>query len=129
MRKIIGLMMAVMMIVGTMVAGNAQEKEMVDVNMVDDYSYEIEYDNGEKEKVEFDNELDAVEEYSNVWYEIHDDDENLEVKKVDVKIIDDYSFEIIYADGEKTIHTFDTELECAEEYSNTWYEIQENLAL
>ena len=43
----------------------------------------------------------------------------------DVKIIDDFSYEIIYADGEKTIHTFDTELECAEEYSNTWYEIYE----
>ena len=128
MKKILGLVLAVMMIVGTMVAGNAQEKEMVDVNMVDDYSYEIEYDNGEKEKVEFDNELDAVEEYSNVWYEIHDD-ENLEVKKVDVKIIDDYSFEIVYSDGEKTTHTYDTELECAEEYTDVWYEIQGNLEL
>lgn len=121
MKKILGLVLAVIMMVGAFEIGNAQEKTMTDVNMVNDYAYEVSYSNGEKEKVEFDNELDAVEEYSNVWYDINGEKE--ELKMVDVEMVDDFSYEIKYNDGSVERFEFDTEIDAVEEYSNVWYEI------
>ena len=45
--------------------------------------------------------------------------------KKDVVAIDDYSYKVIYNTGREKIHTFDTELEMAETYTNEWYEIHE----
>jgi basic membrane lipoprotein Med (substrate-binding protein (PBP1-ABC) superfamily) len=127
MKKIIsiiaGIVIAVGVITGATINSNAQDKTMTDVKIIDDYSYEVQYNNGQKQKFKYNTELECAEEYSNTWYEIYGEEQ--ETVMTDVKIIDDFSYEIIYADGEKTIHTFDTELECAEEYSNTWYEIYE----
>lgn len=45
--------------------------------------------------------------------------------KKDVVVIDDYSYKVVYNTGREKIHTFDTELEMAETYTNEWYEIYE----
>ena len=122
MKKIIGIIIIIgIVITGATINSNAKDKTMTDVKIIDDYSYEVQYNNGQKQKFEYDTELECAEKYTDIWYEIY----GYETKMTDVKIIDDYSYEVIYADGEKTIHTFDTELECAEEYSNTWYDIYE----
>jgi hypothetical protein len=124
MKKILGLVLAVMVMVGVFGKGNTQEKTMTDVNMINDYAYEVSYSNGEKERFEFDNELDAVEEYTDVWYEIYGDEEE-EITMTDVKTVDKNSIVVSYSNGEEEKITYDSELECAEEYSNVWYDIHE----
>lgn len=41
----------------------------------------------------------------------------------DVKIIDDYSFEIKYSDDSEVVLQFDTQLECAEQYTDIYNQI------
>lgn len=43
----------------------------------------------------------------------------------DVALINDYSFEVKYTDGKKEVFEYDNELECAEEYTDIWYMINE----
>lgn len=43
--------------------------------------------------------------------------------KKDVFVIDDYSYKIVYNTGREEIYSFNTELECAETYTDVWYEI------
>lgn len=45
--------------------------------------------------------------------------------KKDIIPIDNYSYKVVYNTGREKIHTFSTELEMAEKYSNEWYEIYE----
>lgn len=48
-----------------------EDKEMKDVEMVNDTTYRVIYEDGTSYQVECLNELEASEAYSNVWYEIH----------------------------------------------------------
>ena len=46
-------------------------KKAVDVEMVNDTTYKVIYEDGTSNQFECINELEASEEYSNVWYDIH----------------------------------------------------------
>lgn len=46
-------------------------------------------------------------------------------KMVDVVVLDDYSYKVVYESGKHEVHTFDTELEMAETYTDLWYKIYE----
>ncbi|MFR2314892.1 hypothetical protein [Terrisporobacter sp.] len=46
-------------------------------------------------------------------------------KPVDIVEVDNYSYVVEYKNGKKEKFTYDNELECAENYSNMWYNIFE----
>lgn len=109
-------------IIGSVVKANTQqERYMVDVIDGGKTDYTIVYNTGEKEVKRFEDELEAAESYTDVWYEIYGyDDEDF---MVDVIPGGKKDYTIIYNSGEKEVRTFDSELEAAESYTNVWYEI------
>lgn len=109
-------------IIGSVVKANTQqERYMVDVIDGGKTDYTIVYNTGEKEVKRFEDELEAAESYTDIWYEIYgEDDEDF---MVDVIPGGKKDYTIIYNSGEKEVRTFDSELEAAESYSNVWYEI------
>ena len=73
MKKIIGIIIIIgIVITGATINSNAKDKTMTDVKIIDDYSYEVQYNNGQKQKFEYDTELECAEEYSNTWYDIYE---------------------------------------------------------
>lgn len=109
-------------IIGSVVKANTQqERYMVDVIDGGKTDYTIVYNTGEKEVKRFEDELEAAESYTDIWYEIYgEDDEDF---MVDVIPGGKKDYTIIYNSGEREVRTFDSEIEAAESYSNVWYEI------
>ena len=63
-----------LVVVGTLFLSGCsleESKKAVDVEMVNDTTYRIIYEDGTSNQVECANELEASEEYSDVWYDIH----------------------------------------------------------
>lgn len=109
-------------LIGSVVKYNAQqERYMVDVIDGGKHDYTIVYNTGEKEVKRFEDELEAAESYTDIWYEIYGyDDEDY---MVDVIPGGECDYTIVYNSGEREVRTFDSEIEAAESYSNVWYEI------
>ena len=105
------------------ITGSAKEVAtygLVDVIEVDATTYAELYKNKTVYK-EFETEIECAEAYSEAWWELH---EKEEYKKItNVEEINNLEIKIFYNDGETRNLKFDSEVECAETYSNIWYAV------
>lgn len=116
MKKII----AGILIIAGLMTGCSTTDKMVDVIEVNETTYAELYENKTVYK-EFDSELECAEKYSDIWYKIHEGKKCIEI--VDVEEKNELELVLHYSNGDTKELKYDSEVECAETYSNIWYNI------
>ena len=114
MKKII----AGILVIAGLMTGCSKKDKLVDVIDINETTYAELYENKTVYK-EFDSELECAEAYTDAWYTVHEGMENIEI--VDVEEKNEFELILHYSNGDMKELKYDTELECAETYSNIWY--------
>ena len=116
MKKII----AGILIIAGLMTGCSTTDKIVDVIEVNETTYAELYENKTLYN-EFDSELECAEKYSDAWYKIHEGKKCIEI--VDVEEKNELELVLHYSNGDTKELKYNSEVECAETYSNIWYKI------
>lgn len=117
-------LLVVVNLIATALINGVDVKKIVDVIQVNEKTYAELYENKTVYK-EFDSELECAEKYSDAWYKIHEGKKCIEI--VDVEEKNELELVLHYSNSDTKELKYNSEVECAETYSNIWYTIFDNI--